>query len=92
MEYSDGDLDDIETTEIHGIPATITRLSANITTKLNGVRLTYKNGANCNSTSNTKATFSVNMYCDPDADADYFDVSPGVLGNICEPYVDTVTK
>lgn len=56
------------------------------------MRLTYTNGANCDATSNTKAKFSINMYCDPDAEDKYFDISPGVLGNLCEPYVDLVTK
>ena len=93
MAYSGNDpLDNIETEKIEGIPGTYKRLSANITSSLKGVRLTYTGGSKCTETSNTKATFSINMYCDPDADDTYFDVSPGVLGNVCEPYVDTVTK
>ena len=94
MAYSGGDpLEDIETDKIEGIPATYKRIQAGLTTdKLKGVRLTYTGGSNCDDTSNTKATFSINMYCDPDAEDTYFDVSPGVLGNVCEPYVDTVTK
>jgi hypothetical protein len=63
------------------------------TTELKGVALIYKNGEACNSTSNDKATFQINMYCDPDVEDDlYYEFSPGVLGNLCQPYVDTVSK
>ena len=32
------------------------------------------------------------MYCDPDMGTTDYDISLGVLGNICEPYVDTVSN
>jgi len=56
------------------------------------VKLTYTNGAICDATSGTKAVFSINMYCDESMGWQDFDVSPGVLGNLCEPYVDTLSK
>lgn len=52
----------------------------------------YKNGEKCDITSNEKATFQINMYCEPDAKSTYFEYSPGVLGNICAPYVDIVSN
>lgn len=36
-------------------------------------------------------TFSINMYCDKSQAKDYFDVSAGVLGDLCNPYLDTVS-
>ncbi len=36
-------------------------------------------------------TFSINMYCDSTQDKEYFDVSAGVLGDLCNPYLDTVS-
>ena len=32
------------------------------------------------------------MYCDDSKDKDYYDISPGVLGDLCSPYIDTVSK
>lgn len=36
--------------------------------------------------------FSINAYCDPSMGTTDYDVSIGVLGNICEPYIDTVSS
>jgi len=93
MAYSGGDpLNDITTDWIQGVPSTAKRLEAKTTTLLSGVSLSYVNGPICNATSNTKAKLRINMYCDPNESSTYFDVSPGVLGNVCEPYIDTVSN
>ena len=52
--------------------------------------MTYINGAVCPETQEPM-TFSINMYCDSTQDHEYFDVSAGVLGDLCNPYLDTVS-
>ena len=32
------------------------------------------------------------MYCDPNMGSTDYDISQGVLGHICNPYVDTVSN
>lgn len=56
---------------------------------MNGVKLTYGNGSICPETQE-KTSFSLNMYCDPDMGLEEYDFSLGVLGNLCDPYVDVV--
>jgi hypothetical protein len=67
------------------------RINALDTSTLSGVKLSYENGAICPE-SGMKMKFTLNMYCDPDMDIDEYDFSAGALGNVCEPYLDTVSK
>lgn len=59
--------------------------------KLDGVKLTYTNGATCPST-NEPTQFSINMYCDPDMGWEEYDFSAGAMGDICSPNIDTVSR
>ena len=59
--------------------------------KLNGVKLTYINGAICPET-NEPTTFSINMYCDPDMGWEEYDFSAGAYGPICTPHIDTISR
>ena len=91
MSYSGGAYDDIDTIEISGNPETKDRMTAGETNILNGIKLTYTNGEKCEST-NIPTKFSINAYCDPTMGLTDYDISLGVLGNICEPYIDTVSS
>jgi len=91
MAYSGGSYDDIKTETITGNPQTKNRLEAGTTTILDGIKLTYTDGTKCDETG-TPTKFSLNMYCDPDMGLQDYDISVGVLGNLCEPYVDTVSN
>ena len=92
MAYSGGNAkDDIDTAEISGQPMTIERLKASDTSTLSGVKLTYENGTTCAETGRP-TMFSLNMYCDPNMGWEDYDFSIGVLGNLCEPYLDTVSR
>ena len=92
MAYSGGNaLDDILTEAITGIPMTKERMQAGNSTELSGVKLTYTGGDLCESTQEP-TKFSLNMYCDESMGWDEFDFSLGLQGNICEPYLDTVSK
>ena len=62
-----------------------------VNTTFTGVKLTYLHGAVCEETG-MQTKFSLNMYCDPSMSMTDFDFSAGVLGNICEPYIDTISK
>lgn len=92
MAYSgDNALKDIETRTWEGIPETMDRIEREDFSKLKGVQLIYKNGEKCPETGeDTK--FTLNMYCDESMGMKEFDYSAGVLGNICNPYIDTVSK
>ena len=63
------------------------RMKNDITTTLKGVKMTYTNGATCPD-SGEAYKFSLNMYCDEDMGMEEYDFSTGVLGNLCEPYID----
>lgn len=89
--YSGGAYDDIETNEITGQPMTVNRMKAGVTSTLDGVKLTYTNGDLCPDTL-IPMRFSLNMYCDESMGTTDFDISAGVLGNLCEPYIDTVSN
>ena len=91
MAYSGGSYDDIQTEAIHGNPETKDRIIAGTTTELNGISLTYTDGTKCDATG-TPTTFRLNMYCDPDMGTTDYDISLGVLGHVCNPYVDTVSN
>ena len=91
MAYSGGSYDDILTESITGQPMTKNRLQGQVDTTLNGIKLTYTNGQKCEATG-TPTRFSLNMYCDPDMGQTDYDISLGVLGNLCEPYIDTVSN
>ena len=83
MAYSGGNaLDDIETMAIKGAPATVNRLTNNVTDELDGVKLTYFNGALC-PINGEKTRLSLNMYCNSTMAMDEFDYSYGMLGNEC---------
>ena len=58
---------------------------------LDGVSLTYTNGAICESTGEP-AQFTINMYCDKTMGWQDYDFSAGVLGDICSPHFDTVSR
>lgn len=91
MAYSGGNAkDDIATEEITGKPTTVKRIKARDTSTLSGVKLTYQNGVTCAETGRP-TKFSLNMYCNEDMGIKDYDISP-VLGNLCEPYIDTVSK
>merc|ERR1712096_293610 len=51
----------------------------------------YTGGSICPE-SNEATSFTINLYCDPDAAWDYYDFSPGMIGDICAPYLDTVSR
>merc|ERR1712060_20056 len=74
----------------NGAPQTRERLEQGITTQLEGVKLTYANGSTCPS-SGQPYKFSINMYCDETMGHEDYEFSLGALGNICEPYIDTVS-
>jgi len=50
MSYSGGGLDDMETIAITGEPMTAKRIQAGTTGTLDGIKLTYINGAKCEAT------------------------------------------
>merc|ERR1712079_498936 len=56
-----------------------------------GIKLTYTGGDLCETTQ-VPTKFSLNMYCDDTMELTDFDYSLGLQGNICEPYLDTVSK
>ena len=91
MPYSGGSYDDILTEAITGTPMTKDRMQAGNTSVLDGIKLTYTNGQVCEATG-VPTKFSLNMYCDPDMGTTDYDISLGVLGNLCEPYIDTVSN
>ena len=91
MAYSGGSYTDIDTEAITGQPMTKDRIQAGSTNDLDGIKLTYTNGQLCDVTQ-VPLKFSLNMYCDPDMGETDYDISIGVLGNLCEPYIDTVSK
>lgn len=59
--------------------------------KLDGVKLTYTGGDAC-PTTGKPTQFSINMYCDPNMGWEDYDFSAGMLGDICSPYLDTVSR
>jgi len=56
------------------------------------VQLSYINGAPCESDPSRLSSFTINMYCDDTMGWEDYDFSPGVLGDLCAPHVDTVSK
>ena len=92
MAYSGSKSDkDIKTKTIKGVPEIASRLERNENSKLDGVALVYKHGDHCH-WSQSEASFTINMYCDESMGMHEFEYSSGVLGTICEPYIDTVSK
>lgn len=65
-------------------------MAAGVTSTLNGVKLQYTGGSTCPETGKP-TTFTINMYCDSSMEKTAFDYSQGALGNVCTPYVDTVS-
>ena len=55
------------------------------------MQLKYTGGDVCPDT-NEPTTISINAYCDPDAAWDYYDLGPGMIGDICSPYIDSVSR
>jgi len=66
-------------------------MTAGRTDVLSGIKLTYTGGDLCETTQ-VPTKFSLNMYCDDTMELTDFDYSLGLQGNICEPYLDTVSK
>jgi len=60
--------------------------------QLNGVSLKYSNGPACESDPSRQSSLTLNMYCDDNMHWDDYDLSMGVLGDLCEPYIDSVSK
>lgn len=83
---------DIVTEEIKGVPLTLERINNLNLTELNGVKLTYSGGPACpNDAKGRSMQFSLRMYCDPDMAIDGFDISAGVMGDLCHPFIDSVS-
>ena len=54
--------------------------------------MSYVNGQQCESDPSKQMSFTLNMYCDDSMGWKEFDLSPGVLGDLCNPHIDTISK
>ena len=92
-QYSGKDaFSDIKTKEIEAVPQTVKHLRQGSGETRKGVMLKYENGPKCESDPSRKKSLTLNLYCDNDMDWDEYDLSSGVLGDLCEPYIDSISK
>lgn len=91
MAYSGGEKKDISVEAITGIPQTIVRIRNGDFKKLSGVAMTYTGGQVCEKTGEP-TQFRINLYCNPSGSWTSYDYSAGMMGDICNPHFDLVSR